>query len=184
MSYKLVERLTVGIFGGSLEINFWSCKPQLIFLLEIARLERDKIELSNRCKVLESKLASADILTTIVLPRIILQRDGLLANQKIEQEKVANQLAEITTSYAQNSLILEQRLQAQSKHNEDLKNEISRLNGEIFQHQDDKNKLENAKSSLENKIQVQNSETVALQERLYQVTKDNEKRIEEIVQVF
>lgn len=113
-----------------------------------------------------------------------MQRDALLANQKIEQEKVANQLAEITTSYAQNSLILEQRLQAQSKLNEDLKNEISRLNGEIFQHIDDRNKLENAKSSLENKIQVQNSEAVALQERLYQVTKDNEKRIEEIVQVF
>ena len=113
-----------------------------------------------------------------------MQRDGLLANQKLEQEKVANQLAEITTSYAQNSLILEQRLQAQSKLNEDLKNEISRLNGEIFQHIDDRNKLENAKSSLENKIQVQNSEAVALQERLYQVTKDNEKRIEEIVQVF
>ena len=155
-----------------------------MFHLEIARLERDKIELSNRCKVLESKLASADILTTIVLPRIIMQRDGLLANQKIEQEKVANQLAEITTSYAQNSLILEQRLLAQSKHNEDLKNEISRLNGEIFQHIDNRNKLENAKSSLENKIQVQNSEAVALQERLYQVTKDNEKRIEEIVQVI
>ena len=113
-----------------------------------------------------------------------MQRDGLLANQKIEQVKVANQLAEITTSYAQNSLILEQRLQAQSKLNEDLKNEISRLNGEIFQHKDDRNKLENAKSSLENKIKVQNSEAVALQERLYQVTKDNEKRIEEIVQVF
>ena len=113
-----------------------------------------------------------------------MQRDGLLANQKIEQVKVANQLAEITTSYAQNSLILEQRLQAQSKLNEDLKNEISRLNGEIFQHKDDRSKLENAKSSLENKIKVQNSEAVALQERLYQVTKDNEKRIEEIVQVF
>ena len=153
------------------------------FFSEIARLERDKIELNNRCKVLESKLQTADILTTLVLPQIIYQRDSLLAKQKLEQERVANQLAEITTTYAQNSLMLEQRLQEQARHNDSLKHEITRLSSEVIQYLDDKNQLISQNFEMGSKIQTKDSEAKALQERLQQVTKDNEKRIEEIVQV-
>jgi len=149
----------------------------------ISRLEEEKEVLIARVRHLEEKLSKSDVIATVILPNLVVKHDALVQEQQRQQELVAEQLTQITTHYTQKVLMLENRISEYQQNQSHLEHQINTLNNQLM----DQINATNAQRALNAQqvatINERDEIITGFEQQLEEVTKENDARIEQQVQV-
>lgn len=129
-------------------------------------------------------MAKSDALATVVLPNLVEKHAAFVAHQALEQERVAAQLAQITTNYTSQIMQLENHLRERELNSRNLENQIRNLNNQLIEQINATNQQRALNDQQLNHIRERDEVIAGFGAKLKQVSKDNEVKIQTKVQVI